>query len=335
MPTCSQPLCPMATTGVCLEGHTQGCPHLIADEISSAEDAAAPADAPPLHWLKHEPYRFHSGEKLTTLEASRLMRAKPVKMIFCAGAQQAGKTTFLAKIGEMFRNGTIEDFRFSGSKTLCAFERITWLATITSGAGQADTKRTYRVERDTFYHIQVQPVDDTKKRKELLITDLPGEIFPTLIATREVCEEQLALARADYVVFFIDCGTIIDTAKRHSERDTAYRFFSQIKASRRNAELLKVSIVFSRWDKISTHKNPEEHEDYCKLVEEDFIRRFGSTFGPVRFHRVAARPDAGSASNAEIQGIFSLWMEDAPPDSSHVVPQISNPARDFCAYGIK
>lgn len=256
MPTCSQPKCPISSTGVCLEGHKQGCPHLIddasANPAASAETVATPTTAP----TSPKPFRFHSGEKLTGAEASQVMSAVPVTMILCAGPQWAGKTTFLARIGEMFRNGTFKDFRFAGSKTLCAFERVTWLATIASGTGQPDTKRTYRVEKDTFFHLRVQEVANSKKQIDLLITDLPGEIFPAVLSSREVCDEQLAVARADHLIFFIDCGAVVDRAKRHSERDSACRFLAQVQKCRHASADLQVTVVFSRWDKIAKSGGP-------------------------------------------------------------------------------
>ena len=184
MPTCSQPKCRIATTDVCLEGHKQGCPHLLADTAAPSEAPRESISAASIQPPTPEPYRFHSGEKLTASEASRMMSAKPVRMILCAGAPSAGKTTFLARIGEMFRNGTFREFRFAGSKTLCAFERVSWLATIPSGVGRPKTLRTHRSEQDTFFHIRVQPAGSPDHRIEILVSDLPGDIFPTAIASR-------------------------------------------------------------------------------------------------------------------------------------------------------
>ena len=336
MPTCSQPKCPIATTGVCLEGHTQGCPHIIAETATPLEPVAETASASSIPPTSPEPYHFHSGEKLTALEASRMIRALPVKMVLCAGAQRAGKTTFLAKIGEMFRNGSFASFRFAGSKTLCAFERVTWLATIASGVGQPDTKRTARVEKDTFFHVQVQRVGNAETRIDLLITDLPGEIFPAVLSTKEVCKEQLAMARADHLVLFVDCGSIIDVAKRHSERDMACRFLSQVKKCRHEPTTLQVTVVFSRWDKVAASESQQVHEDYCNVVEQDIRTRFESAFGGLRFDRIAARPDAGTfPSSAEIQAIFGHWLEDQPSFPVATVSRKPNPARDFCAFGLK
>ena len=332
MPTCSQPKCPVATTGVCLEGHKQGCPHLLSttDVLATSTSVATAEPSMP------EPFRFHSGEKLTASEASKMMSNKAVTMILCAGAQRAGKTTFLARIGEMFRNGSFKDFRFAGSKTLCAFERVSWLATIASGAGQPETKRTNRIEKDTFFHIRVQRVGSTGDQIDLLITDLPGEIFPAVLSTKEVCEQQLALARADHILLFVDCGSIIDSAKRHAERDMACRFLSQVKKCRHEPSTLKITVVFSRWDKVTASKSQQEHKEYCSIVEQDIRERFESAFGELRFDHIAARPDAGTQpSNAKIQALFARWLEAPSSFWSATVARNPKPARDFCAFGLQ
>jgi GTP-binding protein EngB required for normal cell division len=320
---------------VCLEGHKQGCPHLIADAATPSEAAAETAPVAPIPPSTPEPFRFHSGEKLTAAEASRMMSAIPVTMVLCAGAQQAGKTTFLARIGEMFRNGSFRDFRFAGSKTLSAFERVTWLATIASGAGRPETKRTHRVEKDTFFHIRIQSVGGTKYRSDLLITDLPGEIFPAVLSTKEVCEQQLAVASADHLVLFVDCGSMIDSAKRHSEKDKAYRFLSQVKKCRHEPSTLHVTVVFSRWDKVTSSENQQAHKESCKVLEQYILERFEPTFGGLRFDYIAARPDAGTPpSSAEIQALFGHWMEQKPSFPFTTVSRNPKPARDFCAFGL-
>lgn len=336
MPICSQPQCHFAATGVCLEGHKQGCPHLLEDTATPSDPAEETAPILPILPPEPEPFHFHSGEKLTAPEVSRIMNAKPVTMILCAGAQWAGKTTFLARIGEMFRDGSFKNFRFAGSKTLCAFERASWLATIASGGGQPDTKRTRRGERDTFFHIQVQPVGSAEEAMDVLISDLPGEIFPSVLSIKEVCDEQLALARADHLVFFVDCGSIVDRARRHSERDTACRFLSQVKKCRYDPATLLVTVVFSRWDKVTASDSHQEHQEYCNIIESEIRQRFDSVFGVLRFDRIAARPDPGSSqTNAEIQAIFLRWLEDRPSFHLVVASRSPKPARDFCAFGLQ
>src|SRR5437667_218633 len=102
MLACSQPKCRIAETGVCLEGPKQNCPHLLPVPSPSESPTVDSAAHPTTVSAAPEPYRFHSGEKLTVSEASRLLNDRHARMVLCAGAQWAGKTTFLARLGEMF-----------------------------------------------------------------------------------------------------------------------------------------------------------------------------------------------------------------------------------------
>jgi len=334
MATCSQPKCPVATTGVCLEGHKQGCPHRLPDADNPTTTVAETTPTAPTPSMEPEPFRFHSGEKLTSLEASRMISAIPVKVVLCSGAQWAGKTTFLARIGEMFRNGSFQDFRFAGSKTLCAFERMSWLATISSGAGRPDTPRSYGAEKDTFFHLRVQPVAKPDHRADILISDLPGEAFPSVLASREFCSEQRALARADHLVLFVDCCCLVDNAKRHSERDNASLFLSQVEKCRHDPKDLQVHIVFSRWDYVSRHGERQKHEEFCNIIEAELSKRFGNTFGGLRFARIAARPDGMPPTTAEIQKLFGHWLEESRSAAVTAMLRNPKPARDFCAFGL-
>lgn len=335
MPTCSQPKCPIATTGVCLEGHKQDCPHLLPDVATSGETAADDSDtslAPP---PEHEPYRFHSGEKLTASEASQIMNAVPVKMVLCAGAPWAGKTTFIARIGEMFRTGAFREFQFAGSKTLCAFERVSWHATIASGAVRPETLRTHRSEQDTFFHVRVQPVAKPGQRIDILVSDLPGEAFPTAIASREFCAEQLALARADHLVLFLDSECLTDKRQRGAEWDNAKQFLSQVKKCRHEPKDLHIHVVFSRWDYVAGSAEHLKHEEYCRTVEAELREDFKDSFAGLRFARIAARPKVTPRTDAAIQALFGNWLDPAPSSSAAIVSRNPKPARDFCAFGLE
>jgi hypothetical protein len=165
---------------------------------------------------------------------------------------------------------------------------------------------------------------------------MPGEIFPAILSTREVCDEQLAVARADHLVFFVDCGSIVNRAKRHSERDNACRFLSQVKKCRHEAASLQVTVVFSRWDKVAASGNPQENEEYCNVIEADIRHRFASVFGGLCFDRIAARPETGAPqTDAEIQAIFGRWFDGRSSIPLATRSRNPKPARDFSAFGLQ
>jgi hypothetical protein len=335
MPRCSQAKCRIFDTGVCLDGHEQGCPHLLPDdpagELPPHQVPSAATDASPAP----EPYRFHSGEKLTIPEASRLLNERPARVVFCAGARRSGKTTFLARLGEMFRDGSCSRYRFAGSLTLCAFERASWLATVASGAGRPDTRRTFRGENDTFLHLYIRPADNEARKLDLLISDLAGETFPTAVASREFCVGLHSLARADHLVMFLDSARLADRVERHPEWNNAREFLQQVRAVKHQPGDLRVQVVFSRWDYITRHPQMAALEKFCKAIEADLIKRFAQSFAALEFWHIAARPDDGTKpTNADIQSLFAYWLETLPHETAPLPARNRQPARDFCAFGL-
>ncbi len=330
MSKCSQPQCPVARTGTCLEGHKKDCPHLIPDDPASPNEAFV--ENPPAPLL--EKYRFSSGEKLILTEASRLLSGAPVRVILCAGAHRSGKTTLIALIGEMFRHGQFKQYDFSGSETLCAFERASWRATFSSGAGIPDTRRTDRVENDTFFHLIVKPVDKTSGPIELLVSDLAGETYPEAVASLPFCQSLQALARADHLVLFIDSNSMIDNAKRHAECDNARTFLNRVLAVKHRPKALHVHVIFSRWDYVARHANREAVEGTCNDLEKDLRQRFGSSFASLSFLKIAARPEQISPTRDGVQLLFGRWVETptyVPVESNH---RDTSPKRDFSRYGL-
>jgi len=335
MSRCSQANCRIAETGVCLDGHKQGCPHLLPDEPTagpSPDEAASPAtDAT----TAPESRRFHTGEKLTISEASQLLNERPAQVVLCVGAQWSGKTTFLARVGEMFRDGSFARYRFGGSLTLCAFERASWRATIASGAERPDTPRTQRRENDTFLHLRVYPAGDSAGHLALLISDLAGETFPTAVASRDFCADLRSLARVDHLVVFLDCAQLADQVKRHPECDNARGFLQQVRTVKHQPTALQVHVVFSRWDYVTRHTERAALEKFCEATQAEFTERFSSCFASIEFWRIAARPDGGiPPTNDAIRSLFTRWLE--IPVHAPAPPAVRNrhPARDFCGFGL-
>jgi hypothetical protein len=255
--------------------------------------------------------------------------------VLCAGAQKSGKTTFLARLGEMFRDGAFSHYRFAGSLTLCAFERVSWSATVPSGASSPKTVRSLRVENDTFYHLRIHPSGEPAYKLDLLISDLAGETFPTAVSLRQFCADLRSLARADHLVLFLDSARLADQANRHTECDNARAFLQQVLEVKHESRSLEVEIVFSRWDYIVRNSQSAALVLFCQATEEDFKRRFGGRFAALEFRRVMARPDGDlKPTDDVIQSIFAHWLETPIYASTLPTPRARQPARDFSAFGL-
>jgi hypothetical protein len=235
----------------------------------------------------------------------------------------------------MFRNGTFSRYRFAGSLTLWGFERASWMATVASGTGRPITKRTRRIENDTFLHLRVHPEADPADHVDLLISDLAGETFPTAIASREFCADLQALNRADHLVMFIDCDRLTNQVLRHQECDNARAFLQRVISVKHNPKNLHLQVVFSRWDYVLCHADKSAQEKFLETIEADFTRRFGVSFATLNFKRIAARPDGGiRPTDAEIQTIFAHWLESSLHQPIPTAARSRQPARDFSAFGL-
>jgi hypothetical protein len=328
MPRCSQPSCRIAETGVCLDGHDSGCPHQINDNMPAAPEPSEDRPKPePVH-------RIYTGERLSVPEASAYMNERPARMVLCVGAQESGKTTFFARLAEMFYDGSFAQYLCAWSYTPCAFQRVCWLATVASGATRPDTRRTDHRENDTFFHLRVGPKEDPTYHLDLMLSDLAGETFSTAIASREFCANLRSLVAADHLVIFLDCAQLIDPARRHSECDNARAFLQRVTNVRHEPKALRVQVLFSRWDYIRSHPEREVQERRCEVIEADLKARFGQSFAELEFRRIAARPNEGSATNNEIQSLFAHWLETPLYPPTPQALRTRQPARDFSAFGL-
>jgi hypothetical protein len=263
------------------------------------------------------------------------MNANPSRVILCAGSRRSGKTTFLARIGEMFRAGKFARYKFAWCFTLCGFERASWLATISSGVTRPKTKRTPRIENDKFLHLRVRRVEDKSQKFDLLISDLAGETFPTAVSTKDFCVTLQALAACDHLVVFLDSERLVHQVERHTERDNVTKFLQRVAEVKHNPKNLHVQVIFSRWDYTLLHADPAAPKRYCEGIEAYLKDKFTDVFAAIEFLRIAARPNPGvTATDAEIQSLFGYWIETPLEAAQPPTVRIRQPVRDFSAFGL-
>ena len=300
---CSKADCTFATSGLCLNELGDVCPNILPSE-------------------------------LTPDEASRMLNGIPAQIILCAGTQDAGKTTFLARLGELFRAGSFTNYNFAKSLTLVGFERATWHATITCAGAKADTRRTSRSENDHFLHLQVRSCTTSRTSTTLLISDLSGESYREAIASKVFCAEQQALGRADTICLFLDSGTLAHKQQKFTEHDNAIQFIQRVLEVVNPSRLPNVCVIFSRWDKLLSSPDSPKHIQYCEAIQADFKTKFEHLFGSLSFHRIAARPANGKPTDAELMGIFDKWVTHHVAFSLPMAARCPRPARDFSAFGL-
>ncbi|HEX2703166.1 MAG TPA: hypothetical protein VHM72_07020, partial [Solirubrobacteraceae bacterium] len=124
-------------------------------------------------------------ELLDSAGASELLSGNPGRVVVWMGERGSGKTTLTARLYERQRLPG-EDARFAGSWTLLAFEALAHRRLLAPSGSQAPPERpTREADGRHIYHLAL---NQGIERVNLLIADLPGELF------RAVADNQLALS---------------------------------------------------------------------------------------------------------------------------------------------
>jgi hypothetical protein len=170
---------------------------------------------------------------------------------------------------------------------------------------------------------------------DLLIADIPGEIFPEAVAEEKVCRDLCALRRADHLVLFLDGGVLCNAANRHDHCGKVFDFVSRALQTEQIGQHTALHLVISKCDLLPKEATSEVLK-FVKDIEEEFHAKFVSHFSGLRSCRIAARPvHPVDPTLEEISRLFAIWMS----RSNHADPFVRPPhrsstQRDFCRFGL-
>jgi hypothetical protein len=310
---CDQEGCQIATGGPCLEGFSnpEECPH-VQDAVEPAPitdgDVAEPAEDVQ-EAVVDERASLYAGEPLTSQEALDITLRSRAHVVVVAGPADSGKTTLLTSLYEMFQGGEFAGFRFAGSRTLPAFERRCHLARLASGRADADTERTNPAERDALLHLRLQPTVGGAAR-ELLLTDLPGEVFRLVRDSTEEAARFGLFRRADRVVVLLDSARFIDAGLRQEAATDARLLLRSALDAGVLDDGVHIDLVVSKLDILEGA--PKDARQFTESAIEQIRNQIESRVNSVRVVEIAARPRVGSSLQFG-QGVDALlprWLED-------------------------
>lgn len=223
--SCNKQDCTIAETAKCLEGHEppSTCPHYIVfadtNTLPSLEPSLQVASVAP---LTSPPRRFHAGFELGTQDAAEIMCGHYTHLIGIVGCTNVGKTCFLSSLYLLASHGHLRpDYLFAGSLTLQGFEdRVRLLRKWADGIlpdKLAEHTTLQNPRQPAFVHLALREPADSGRRLELLLTDLPGEWFSSLINHSETAARFSFLKRTDGIIFVVDGPLLAQPTNRHAE----------------------------------------------------------------------------------------------------------------------
>jgi hypothetical protein len=182
------------------------CPHYKPDQKTGAENTPqTEAD----EFFIRVPW---TGNAMGLKDLEYLTSMKKVTTIGITGVASAGKTTFLATLYCLLRQGaTVGKYRFAGSMTLNGWENIAWyLSWKANNSIQFPPHTTSNAGRiPGLLHLKLQ--DENKQLRDLIFTDAPGEWFDHWTFNEKDANAAGAVwihAVADAFLLFADCDML-------------------------------------------------------------------------------------------------------------------------------
>lgn len=299
---CANPDCRVAETGKCVEGlEVTACPNYGRKRADSAASTDAISSST-------GGIRLRSAEQLDLEGASAVLRASTSRMIAIVGPLEAGKTSLLASLYDLFQVGHVGDICFAGSSTLHAFERACHDARSASRRAMPIMERTKRGHVQ-FYHLDVVgPSYDSKVA--LLLADRAGEEYREAVDDIANTARFSEVGRADTITLLVDGKRMTDSADRHNVIAGATDMLQALIEGGASRAGQRLGVVLTKIDIVRASKHQERvHNDFMRLLAT-LKSRFATTFPEIRDFEVAACPaDTTVPRGTGVPALLDYWLQ--------------------------
>jgi hypothetical protein len=259
---------------------------------------------------------LRGSDLLTPVEASSLAAVGDSRLVVWAGEPDSGKTTLSAEIYERHRRREAHT-SFAGSETLLGFEERIHLSRVESGRVTPRTKRTdLDPDERELLHLRVQGVAG---RTDLLIADIPGEVFRRIRDHEISTGDVPLLSQAEKFVIVVDGGLIARPGARTTATHFAQQLVGELTAGDLPGEKMDVLLLLTKLDRLRD-VGPEalsywdEHRE--SLLAD--LRKLNP--------QATALTTAARFSGDQSDGMEELmeWLLSQPPDPAE--PDLDEPA---------
>lgn len=315
---CANPDCNIAVDGKCVEGmEREKCPHF----------GRAPQAKEQVPSQTSTGMRLAAGIMLNDTEATSLLRRRPSRVVAMIAPSEAGKTSLIASVYDLFQNGPVGTIAFRGSKTLRDFELVCHDARAASRRGKPHTERTKRGEVK-FFHLDVVK-EIGGEMLTLILADRAGEDYRTAIDDTANAEPFIELRRCDVLSLLIDGSRLRDSESRHNVKNDAQMLIQAMAEQDIFAHRPRLAVVLTKLDLVDGDDHRDRvHADFDSIVST--IRRLhGDKFSEIETHKVAASPQDGTvARGTGMANLLAQWLK-SPPRPISVTDEVQTSSRAF------
>ena len=277
-----------------------------------------------------------AGHEIGEAETENITLRWPTQLIVLAGAEGSGKTTMIAALYEYLGRGSFGGFDFAGSRSLLGFEKICHANRVISGGTRPTTERTIPSDEAAYYHLSLRESDGDRRRRQVLLSALSGELYRWARNSREECEKLAFLHRANAIVVLVDGEKLASLDRRNNAHADAAGILDAFLDAKMVPSGCHVEFVFSKLDRIRAAGDGAL--GFLKQTQEKLETKFRPHVSQLAFREVAARPGPTNDDEELADGIasaLSTWASPRAPSQSDGArgPRPSSSAREFSKFG--
>jgi GTP-binding protein EngB required for normal cell division len=301
---CANPDCNVVQDGRCVEGfaNKSECPHFGKDQLVNTH-AAVNSDT------KLAPgVALQLATTMSVTEADQALKGKESRVIAIAGPSDAGKTSLIAGLYDLFQLGCVGSVAFAQSYSLHAFEEAAHESRAASRRELPDSYRTPRGEV-RFYHLDL--VDTASGvAPTVLLGDRAGEEYLETRSNPDAAKLFPELWRADVLTMLIDGQRLLDLGDRHNVRSEIRQTIQAFVEAGTVSSSQRLAVVLTKVDKIKKSEGAGQQtlNDFATFVAA-LRNAFGSKFASIEPFLIAAQPKSDGAKRGDgLDGLLAYWL---------------------------
>jgi hypothetical protein len=239
--------------------------------------------------------------------ASSLLKVRESQIIAIVGAQDAGKTSLLAGLYELFQDGPIGSTWYGGSNTLHAFERACHDARTASGRKTPYAERT-GLGPVQFYHLVLRR-DLDGATINLILSDRGGEMYED--ATQDISNafDFIEIKRAEKIVLLVDGAQLLEPRERHQAVNKTVMLAQALRDAGVLNPRTSIAIVLTKFDEIAHSTKCNEAMQLYQLLLARLSEVLNEQVADVRSFQIAASPKcSGYSMGFGLSELLDYWI---------------------------
>jgi hypothetical protein len=300
---CANPDCRVAEDGKCVEGfELNACPH-YGHLPKAVDDEEITTEAPE----SDEAVGLPAADTLTPEQVSGLLRAGETRVIAIIGPSDAGKTSLIASLYDLFQEGSVAGIDFARSRSLHAFEHACHDARAASRRDVPHINRTPRGEV-RFYHLDIGG-GAAGDALALALGDRAGEEYRGAADDTSVVAVFPEIQRADSLTLLVDGERLLDAGARHNLRQEVTMILQALIDGGGVKTGQRLALVLTKVDAVQASPNRARAEADFEALCANLGRLFGTVFTTIEAFRTAASPKNNTiARGTGVPELLTFWL---------------------------